>query len=201
MVNQNPVDRSRQRDSPRIAAYQAVVEIHQPSHPNPPGSPEPREPAPESCPQCPSLRRVFRDPFSRRTLWTTFLHEKIRSSTSYHSPTSYGKNIILSLDQQTAIATSEVIPITGMPCGRILPVSNTVALWRGRRNYFNCYAISLPKPLTGAASKFLNTALPLIVIKWAISLIRPPIRSCVLMHGGCGESSMSWHSKRVAHAS
>jgi len=106
MVNQNPVDRSRQRDSPRIAAYQAVVEIHQPSHPNPPGSPEPREPAPESCPQCPSLRRVFRDPFSRRTLWTTFLQEKIRSSTSYHSPTSYGKNIILSLDQQTAIATS-----------------------------------------------------------------------------------------------
>ena len=107
MVNQNPVDRSRQRDSPRIAAYQAVVEIHQPSHPNPPGSPEPREPAPESCPQCPSLRRVFRDPFSRRTLWTTFLQEKIRSSTSYHSPTSYGKNIILSLDQQTAIATSK----------------------------------------------------------------------------------------------
>lgn len=106
MVNQNPVDRSRQRDSPRIAAYQAVVEIHQPSHPNPPGSPEPREPAPESCPQCPSLRRVFRDPFSRRTLWTTFLQEKIRNSTSYHSPTSYGKNIILSLDQQTAIATS-----------------------------------------------------------------------------------------------
>jgi len=106
MVNQNPVDRSRQRDSPRIAAYQAVVEIHQPSHPNPPGSPEPREPAPESCPQCPSLRRVFRDPFSRRTLWTTFLQEKIINSTSYHSPTSYGKNIILSLDQQTAIATS-----------------------------------------------------------------------------------------------
>ena len=106
MVNQNPVDRPRQRGSPRTAAYQAVVEIHQSSRPTPPGSPAPRKPAPESHPQEPSLRRVVRDPFSRRTLWVTFLQGITRNHTIHHSTKSYGKNIILPLDQQTAIAAS-----------------------------------------------------------------------------------------------
>ena len=48
-------------------------------------------------------------PFSRRTLWTTFLHHTHKPSPGIKLSlaTSYGKNITLPLAKQAAIATSE----------------------------------------------------------------------------------------------